>query len=766
VDLSRWFKAAKGSSAEKAEPAWLCGHSQTGRACRIGPSGRGACQATFECTPSKTKGVWRCRRPASHGGPCQVGPDQQGNCCRPITRCKPIRTLRAKRAFVSKWAALSIVGLLALGLAFADNMASLMPGPITTAHGSVENCSSCHSSLAEGQFGWLHTAFSAADPRKDSSACLSCHSIGKAALNPHGVEVARLEAYTRRLEATPASSSKTAAAHVRDGLFPLKDAFADGIYCATCHQEHRGMSFDLTTSSNARCQSCHTVQFDSFSRNHPSFESYPFRRRTRINFDHGGHFNKHFPDIVAKKTKAAAVPKACADCHMTEGTKGHMTVKPFAEVCSSCHLGQIVGAERATGPKGVALLALPGLDIETLKQKKAVIGEWPEDAEGEITPLMNLLIGWDAERRGLLKSTGELDLLDLTKATDKQIKLVEKLVWEIKHLIYAFITARKSEVFKRLDSSSAAPIDADLVAALTANIPRDVLMSAQTEWLPNLLGEIDKTRFEAWIGSPGPGPTASLPAKDQKGGQALASGLVKDKKPDLAQLARNAPLGSWRVDPFGRLIKGNIPPELIDDADDEEEPASALIPAGAADAENWAASGGWYRQDFAILYRPAGHADQFLHTWLELTAQRLRETGSGPAAAAFQQLTDKDAQGQCTKCHSVDAVNETGRAINWQPSSYEMRESIFTAFTHEPHFGVIGKKGCLACHDLNNAKGYLESYKALDPYRFISNFKPVDKKTCASCHSGKQVRDDCLLCHKYHPFGVGTPITATKLPVK
>ena len=31
------------------------------------------------------------------------------------------------------------------------------------------------------------------------------------------------------------------------------------------------------------------------------------------------------------------------------------------------------------------------------------------------------------------------------------------------------------------------------------------------------------------------------------------------------------------------------------------------------DPESWAEYGGWYRQDYAIFYRPAGHKDKFIY---------------------------------------------------------------------------------------------------------------------------------------------------------
>jgi hypothetical protein len=51
-----------------------------------------------------------------------------------------------------------------------------------------------------------------------------------------------------------------------------------------------------------------------------------------------------------------------------------MAVAPFEKTCSACHIDQITGKERVSGPKGIAFLSLPGLDVATLKKKNADIG--------------------------------------------------------------------------------------------------------------------------------------------------------------------------------------------------------------------------------------------------------------------------------------------------------------------------------------------------------------------------------------------------------
>jgi hypothetical protein len=192
--------------------------------------------------------------------------------------------------------------------------------------------------------------------------------------------------------------------------------------------------------------------------------------------------------------------------------------------------------------------------------------------------------------------------------------------------------------------------------------------------------------------------------------------------------------------------------------------ATVLSIESEVDSENWAEYGGWYRQDYAIFYRPTGHKDKFIYSWLLLTGPQAPKGDRGPAAAVFDLLTDKDAQGSCTKCHSVDEIRGKGRLVNFSP--VKNKQGRFTNFMHEPHFGILENRGCLTCHGLEKDRPYLKSYEQGNPRNFASNFGGVKKELCQSCHTSSMARQDCLLCHKYHVNGIVTPIINTKIPTE
>jgi hypothetical protein len=808
-----------------------------------------------------------------------------------------------------------------VGAAFllAKDTYFLMPGPLASAHGSIENCSACHTKSGSGKLSWIRGLF-AGDRLADSKACLTCHNMPDTAFNAHSASAEVLNQSTKRLTKIAAEIPVPQSARAQSIAFPTDGVVERGLYCATCHQEHQGANFKLSKISNEQCRSCHVVKFDSFDGHHPKFENYPFKQRTRIIYDHAGHFGKHFPE-TAKTDPARRIPETCSSCHNSRKDKRVMAVAPFEQTCTGCHLDQITGKERVSGPKGIAFLALPGLDLQTLKRKKASIGEWPDASEAVLTPFMKVMISRHERGRALIKTVDSLNLQDLSGASDAQIKAVTTLVWEIKGLFHALIQGKASDVMGDLNIGSGAKLSAGLVADLTASIPRDVVISAHQQWLPNLAtemanravtGDQDKGGGSATIPESISGGSAPLQTQSGSDARRATSKLspqavdseapqpkaaagkadTANAKPDVSSSPerpsesdarratpnRGPEPSKARRDPqacimavFGQCLvsKGpeqDLPPALraglkevaqvaqlegaagktkpanakpaggkesppadekppakaADQADDllfptEEElramkggakdakkaappegaggkadtakaaahaPADARLDSGAptakpqaraapvisiesnVDPESWAAYGGWYRQDYTIFYRPTGHKDKFNYTWLYLTGPQAPKGDTSPAAAVFDFLTSKDAQGSCTKCHSVDDIRGKGRVVNFSPPSVESKQGRFTNFIHEPHFGIQDNRGCLTCHSLEKGRPYLTSYEQGNPQNFASNFGAVKKDLCQTCHTGGVARQDCLLCHKYHVNGVITPIMNTRLPAQ
>jgi hypothetical protein len=761
---------------------WICGRAAEGRACPLGPDKRGNCRATGQCLPSAKGGRWFCTRAEADGGKCAEGPLPHGECAHPIPPCQPVPSLRRRRGALV-WTAVALtLGLLVLLLSGTFRRPGISPGTLTSAHATLaQRCSDCHSVEQPGQPGQrVLTVFTSPRQRAldDSALCLKCHALGNQPLNPHGAAPAALAGLDQKLRQDAGSRSGPVVLGVSHALSGL--GAPDGeMACATCHQEHHGRDFDLKRLSNTQCQTCHSVQFASFESGHPEFAAYPYRRRTRIFFDHTSHLQQHFGEM---KDKALA---SCQDCHVTDQAGRFMQVKSFEATCAACHAPQIQGEGMTV--KGLAFFTIPGLDVDTLAAKGISVGEWPKSADGKITPFMEFLLRRDPATRAALDKLQGVELFDLSKATPEQLAAAEQFAWGIKSLFFNFVVEGQSFL-----DAEAKP-DGNLIpSGLAGELSRAVVLAAQQDWMPHLLTEIPQYRQGIKPPLPAaPKPTAtpaSTPASPKSGDDALLGGddLVpkatpipakgapasanKKAKPaeddllggDAAAKPAASPTPTPAAAAAGSddLASADLPPPSPGSAAASPAPAPSAIEPKPR--EEWMAAGGWYRppDNFTIFYRPSGHADAFLEAWLTAGAQA---AGNDPAAQrVFEKLADPQAPGVCMKCHTADREGDTLQ-VNWKPAQTEPNAHPFTTFQHTTHFSLVGDNGCQSCHTLNPKSDYPQYFTAgaaavvnRDPHRFQSNFQPLSKQVCVACHKPTDAGDGCLLCHQYHT-GVFAP---------
>ncbi|PPR15103.1 MAG: hypothetical protein CFH37_01562, partial [Alphaproteobacteria bacterium MarineAlpha9_Bin7] len=194
--------------------------------------------------------------------------------------------------------------------------------------------------------------------------------------------------------------------------------------------------------------------------------------------------------------------------------------------------------------------------------------------------------------------------------------------------------------------------------------------------------------------------------------------------------------------------------------------------------EDWAAAGGWYQDDdtFALRYRPVGHGDIFIRSWLEVTSLSAVSVDSGDlgnktkpkwVTDIFEELANSKGPGVCTKCHSIDQSDNAGVLVNWRGVQPHPSQHSFTTYSHESHFSLLDETGCLTCHTVNQESEFAVGFEDRDPTTFMSNFKPMEQAVCANCHQAKKATDSCLTCHNYHvgEFTPAVPITSKMLAV-
>jgi hypothetical protein len=167
---------------------------------------------------------------------------------------------------------------------------------------------------------------------------------------------------------------------------------------------------------------------------------------------------------------------------------------------------------------------------------------------------------------------------------------------------------------------------------------------------------------------------------------------------------------------------------------------------------SYAPAGSWFRDDatFSIRYRPAAHADPVLTSWLEMIAAASHGTRQSLALEAFKEWTTPTSAGLCATCHSIEQPAAGRLDINWRGNNRAATPRMFTKFSHGPHLVLPDLTDCTACHAIDAGVARADTYAGWDPSRFASEFLPISKQSCATCHTSKAAGDNCQQCHNYH----------------
>lgn len=477
------------SDYERPTQAWVCGWAADGHACRIGPSSRGRCRATFECAPRKRQGRWECTRSARDGGKCAHGPRPDGTCCRPIPRCQPVRSVRAKRGVVTRAAVAGTIGLVLLvfgGRHLAGlRQAVSSPGALSMVHAPIAECASCHrSETGDSMPGDAPVAHAAA--LGPVAGCIDCHRVPRAAtIDAHGVPPTALAEVTDSLrgDSTALTGMRIALAHLVSGR---ARAPGTAVPCVDCHEEHRGRGWSMVDVSVGKCQACHVRAIADLA-GHPEFAGYPALPPVGFQFRHQKHEVEYFPKDDT--------PFTCGTCHAVDAANGGIRTGTFAEMCAPCHADQIEQT-------GMPVFQLPGVDYDLLGDFHVSIGEWPRDAnldlEQDMSPWTRLLLATDPRTAGLMDQLSDVDLYYLDRDAT-EARAAGRLVWDFKALIHELATQGRSAYLARLRRAEP-QLSARDVAALVDQLPADssvgapewqgVLREASRRWFPDLDAEL------------------------------------------------------------------------------------------------------------------------------------------------------------------------------------------------------------------------------------------------------------------------------------
>lgn len=711
---------------ERSADAWVCGWAATGEHCRLGPDAEGNCRAAHECIPLRKGDRWQCSRPAHCGGACPLGPRPDGACCQPLPPCQPVRSLRGRRGLWTFYCTIFSVGFLFLMIGGHERMAWVSPGELTQDHGTVaSNCGACHTTAVEKSSTWLPAALHPHHPLADSQRCIGCHDMGKEALHAHGMAAGQLDALTRKAKEQPTASAPLllAAARFGPGVPVTKDK---ELACAVCHREHQGKNFRLSHMDDRKCQTCHVQQFTSLGQGHPDFSDYPYHRRTHLYFDHVTHIGRHFKEFQ-RIMPAGKAPNACVDCHVIDPSGRWQLLKSFDQTCASCHLPRI----KDTTFGGILFLNLPGLDVPTLRQKAAdravldqlavfgawprgglpvnlalasllevkqdslppavVVGAWPENADGDLSPFMRSLLSSDEKFARAQATLQGLDLCDLSKASNEQLRALEPWVWSIKALFHDLVRDGDQALVMRLPKTIREQLNAEAIASLTGDLPPELVRDAQQAWLPNLMTEVPAYR-----------------------------------KQRLAPFAQTATSG------------GKPGPNAISDNSPIKVP------------ERWYRKD----IDYALYYRQKDHADDFIHNWLDLTGRHFSRSPGFRAvfdtlSCQYSPGGCTSCHGVAAQAGGSRQVLWQGfqHRVNDHPFTH------FAHAPHFSLLGDKGCNTCHVrdrSSDYRSSFINANLTMNLDPQRFVSNFVGMKKTDCSKCHEPREAGDNCLKCHNYH----------------
>lgn len=731
------------------------------------------------------------------------------------------RSLRKRRGIFSFAMTALTLGFLLIAFNSPWSKEMIAPGPLSSPHAQIlgklgsDRCAACHQA-ADQSFGqWMMTAVGVSSGHQQgdvaghadgagamaihqSQLCMKCHGENfdaALALNPHGASVDLLAELTQKAGGGGWASGVTQTVATGLGM-----SHGNSIACNACHREHHG-NVSLSQLTDQQCQSCHQQTFHSFEDGHPEFSVAPQKRRQHIAFDHGTHFNKHFP---ANKTSFD-----CAQCHIDDLANNTKLTAPFEQSCGACHKQQIADS----GDRGWAIFALPMIDMEAVKQHGLTVGNWPMaatgDFDGPLPPMMEVLLAADSKAKAVLGRLGnDFAFGDIDPDDKGSVADAVELVWSIKRLLKDLADGGRDSLREKIGRATGSDVSDETLTQILAGLDPQIFAATAKRWLPDLerelaaLGNVSAVSKNddqlhpretpaLYVGmvqgrlapqellaenplsgnsfetSESAGPDEMEPVEDEAAAD-YASTPVRSKPQTLpagSELLIENPLQTGGKVSLSLNSTSTVPPAKSGGADSKRPPKSPLalkMPDEIqifAQASQVAFRPGWFRSDskFVIGYRPADHADPLVKSWSDLAAARTVAGEKDESYAAtdrlFAAVTSTSAAGSCRSCHTVDQQSSGRFEFQWTSNQRDAGEAQFTKFAHRPHLILPQLQDCKYCHRMDDSKSLVGTFDGFDSMvasALSSNFHPSTKADCAACHRKGHTDSGCMQCHNYH----------------
>ena len=388
----------------------------------------------------------------------------------------------------------------------------------------------------------------------------------------------------------------------------------------------------------------------------------------------------------------------CRKCHVEDAQQQDELFVGYEAACANCHEGRIASSVA----QGVPMIALPTLDVAALRAAGFEIGAWPEQAtgdfDGRLPTVMRLLLAGDPAASQAMDKLGiDCDFADVAPDDEEHLQACATLAIAIKQLLGDLSEAGSADVGERLKVALGREVPLAELNALTAGFSSDTMRAAASAW-------------------------------------------------ELGELLQSGEVGDSQATTTGSTPTPSSPRQSFDSTEERKTESLSFAPAGS-----------WFRDDttFSIRYRPTGHADPVLASWLGMLVTTPNVDDLPVLRAALKEISMPTAPGQCASCHSMEQTATGSMTINWRSEDSNTARS-FTKFLHGPHLTLPQLSDCMECHRIDMNAKTTASYAHLDPHTFMSEFAPLSRKQCASCHTATAAGDQCQSCHNYHVDKVET----------
>jgi hypothetical protein len=624
--------------------------------------------------------------------------------------------------------------LLQLGGGFVSALREpLMPGALADKHSTIASCEACHA-----------TGRGVPDFR-----CQRCHD-----------------------ESGPGRMTQVAHAgrHIpRQANVRASEGTAENPGCVGCHVEHRGRKASLAVVSDHECADCHGVARETAEGPRPrisSFQDHPelavvladrkaaasggrVQQVTGIFFSHAVHLKAVGQELGG----AAAEVRLCQECHKLEGAAGASGHREFAPIafdadCLSCH-------------------------SDHLAAEPAPAAELVVQAEGAVAPFTcdpKVFTCGDAVVKNAVAHRDPWILLNLRKLRrelypEEHAREYGDLLTRAAGLRRRLFLAQPLAVLAADDLKPRRDAFADEMAQLDARIQARAAVASDASGGRARLEEVaaaaaaaqspDLAALRAQIDA--------LPAKTGGDPDGAASGGEFEERRDELLRLLDAAASAEGADPRRRAQAAYLRLRVFALA--PGEPAlDALRRARRQreeDIRRVEDEMALRRSGISALGNP-GSALRDVEAALSDIQGRLQELkaiesfpearpGDRPRKeAALRALAGEDDVSGCAKCHDI-------RKGTLAPVTASRRVLTLADFRHEPHLNATppdpslwrrltgratpasAASSCASCHP-GVAKSAVSTDLHLEPIA-----------SCRECHRPRAQRQDCQLCHRYHP---------------